>query len=83
MSLLWVYVVLFALAVGESSAFLGLAVPGEAAVLAAGETAIDAVESASVFTAALVATVGILVYLVHRQRTAAVVGEIVAAVDER
>ncbi len=83
MSLLWVYVVLFALAVGESSAFLGLAVPGEAAVLAAGETAIDAVESASVFTAALVATVGILVYLVHRQRTAAVAGEIVAAVDER
>ncbi|MDQ3462796.1 MAG: DedA family protein [Actinomycetota bacterium] len=201
MSLLWVYVVLFALAVGESSAFLGLAVPGEAAVLGAGalaargeldlapvivlvvvgaalgdtigyglgkrlghgrdhgllgkvwscarmrrvraymdehgrrtifvarfvgffralvpfaagavrmpyrpflvynlagaivwgtgtvlvgyvagETAIDAVESASVFTAALVATVGILVYLVHRQRTAPVAGEIVAAVDER
>ena len=36
MSPFWVYLLLFAVAVGESSAFLGLAVPGEAAVLGAG-----------------------------------------------
>lgn len=39
MSLLWIYLVLFAITVGESSAFLGLAVPGEAAVLGAGALA--------------------------------------------
>lgn len=200
MSLLWIYVVLFAVTVGESSAFLGLAVPGEAAVLGAGalaargeldlapvivlvvlgavlgdtigyglgkqfghgrergllarvwscarmrrvrahmdrhgrrtifiarfvgffralvpfaagavrmpyrpfllynvagaivwgtgtvlvgyvagETAIDAVESASVFTAVVVATLGVFAYLVHRQRTAPVVADVVATVDE-
>lgn len=39
MSALWVYAVLFAVAAGESSAFLGMVVPGEAAVLGAGALA--------------------------------------------
>lgn len=39
MSALWVYVALFAVTAGESSAFLGMVVPGEAAVLGAGALA--------------------------------------------
>lgn len=39
MSSFWVYVLLFAITAGESSAFLGLVVPGEAAVLGAGALA--------------------------------------------
>ncbi len=39
MSSLWVYSVLFLLTAGESAAFLGLVVPGEAAVLGAGALA--------------------------------------------
>ncbi len=39
MSSLWVYALLFAITAGESSAFLGLVIPGEAAVLGAGALA--------------------------------------------
>lgn len=38
---MWAYVVLFALSAGESSAFLGFAVPGESFVIAAGVMAAD------------------------------------------
>jgi membrane-associated protein len=47
-----------------------------------GEAAIDALESTSAFTAALAVTAAAILYLVHRQRTAARTAEVADAFEE-